>query len=153
MAYNFNLDLSFGEQFEIVIRDYLNKISCHNYISTEGYYPDYDLYCTHCDRTVECKFDRRISETNNFCFEIPTLQHTKAMYLFYGSADNNFVNVFRIDDLKRWLRRKVSNGRYKQRVVGENNTKGYLVSKFDIKDEAFCDWLNIEYKQDIFKLL
>lgn len=151
--YDFRADLKLGEQFETELADWIAESypTTHRMQITEGYFPDYDMKCVHCDMTIECKLDRRIAETKNFCFELPLLQHSKADYLFYKDATREYVNIFELELLREWLRERVLAGKLQAQTVGENDTQGFLVKKFDIIDQPFVHWLDMSRLFKIFE--
>lgn len=98
----FQRDLETGEKFEARFADWANRVHGCWYAKQAGYFKDYDLLCTHCHVTVECKSDRLQQKTNNFCFELPMLKDSKADILAYETSD--FVHLFNLPKLREWCR-------------------------------------------------
>ena len=115
-------DLAWGEELEQrVIKLFAPK---HKLVKAEGNHPDWDLQCSECGITIECKRDKVASKTGNFCFETKLLRTSLADYLIY-EADNLYW--CELEDARYWVNLAIELDFYKERVVGENSTMGYIV--------------------------
>lgn len=116
------VDRPWGEELEQrVIKLFAPK---HKLVKAEGNHPDWDLQCSECGITIECKRDKVAEKTGNFCFESKLLKKSLADYLVYEAGDLYWCEL---EDARYWLRLGIQMGDYVERDVGENHTKGYII--------------------------
>lgn len=108
---DFKKDLAKGEEWELECIDRLKPIfPLCTFRKVEGYFPDYDLICDHCQVTVECKRNWYIYDygflkgeySKWINFENRTLKHTKAMYWAVTTPYYDFLVTDQ--ELRRGLR-------------------------------------------------
>ena len=122
-------DLAWGEELEQrVITMFAPK---HKLVKAEGNHPDWDLQCSECGITIECKRDKVAETTGNFCFETKLLRTSLADYLIYEADKLYWCSL---DDVRYWTGLAIELGFLKEREVGENHTMGYIVHR----DDAFA---------------
>ncbi len=115
-------DLAWGEELEQrVIKLFAPK---HTLVKAEGNHPDWDLQCSECGITIECKRDKVAETTGNFCFETKLLRTSLADYLIYEAGTLYWCEL---EDARYWISLAIELGWYTEREVGENRTMGYIV--------------------------
>lgn len=143
----------------------IGEIKAYNYLISQGYtvrdvtdnsdywYQDIDFIAQKNEicKTLEVKWDYRISETHNMFIEQITnidkgyesgkgwYRYCKSDEIWYGDAINNIFYVFRFDDLKHYID---TNNCFKRKSADYNNcgevikvSQGYIVPINDFKNK------------------
>jgi hypothetical protein len=81
---SFIADMAYGELGEeLVLKRFKVLFPECDWQQTTGKFSGYDIYCEHCQQTVEVKSDRRAKETQNVCFEKGLFDKSTAEWVVY----------------------------------------------------------------------
>ena len=124
---DFDVDVKTGEGFENrAIKLLSSRFKLVKWRPGE-YAPEYDLVCTETGTKIECKTCSRVNETGNIIIETKALRLCEADLFLYEDALSGYIYWAKWPELKYWIELAVEIGDYQERVVGENNTLGYIV--------------------------
>lgn len=128
-AQEFEDKLAKAHIHEQKIADWLNKASNKNqYIRVEGKELLWDLVCQNTGKTIECKTDYLIANTNNMFIELKGLWLCEAKGFVYENANTNQNYFFNWQDLKDWCRELVIKGDARIVLGGDRNeSQGVLI--------------------------
>lgn len=122
---DWRVDLEVGEAFEQRVIEMLK--GKYDLEKMEGNFPQYDLKCRKTGLKIECKTDDRMQETGNIIIEKNALRKCEADLFLYENRVTGEIYYAEWPELVYWVELAVGIGDYVERVVGENNTLGYIV--------------------------
>lgn len=136
----FKRQLGQGNDFENRLKEWLNSTGIHDFFTIDGYNPDWDLKCNHCQQLLECKTDLSAMRTGNFYIEAKLLNNSKAHKLLYEIDQQ--IYMFRMRDLRKWVKLKIDIDNLKAVMGGDRKqSKGYLMP---VKESwLFCETIQL----------